>query len=77
MEFPASVTVGKARERSNGVASAVRYVRQSSHSGALVARGKVRVLARDCRAFVPYDLARDKVGNAAAFSIVTALSRNE
>jgi hypothetical protein len=36
----------------------VCHVRQSLHRGALVVGCKVRVLTRDCRALVPYDLAR-------------------
>ena len=36
-------------QRSNGVASAVRHVRQPSHGGALVIRRKVCVLPRDWR----------------------------
>src|SRR5262245_55482559 len=44
-----------------------RYVRQPLHGGALVVGCKVRVMTRDCRAFVPYRLTRHEVGDTRCF----------
>jgi hypothetical protein len=51
----------KRRQTTQPLASAVRHVWQPSHGGALVIRRKMRVLARNSRALVPYNLARDKI----------------
>jgi hypothetical protein len=48
------------KSTNSGAALTVRYIWQSLHRGALVIGREVRVLARDCRTFVPHDLARDK-----------------
>src|ERR1043166_7228712 len=58
---------GENAQPNNGIASAACHVRQSLHGGALIVRGKMRVLSRDCRALVPYNLARDKVRDTRCF----------
>src|SRR5262249_8179047 len=45
----------------------VCHIRQSLHSSALVVSRKMRVLARNRVALMPYDLACDKVGNTRCF----------
>src|SRR5882757_2032990 len=54
----------KRRQTTQILASAACHVRQSLHGGALVVRCKVRVLARNRSAFVPYNLTRHEVRNA-------------
>ena len=51
----------KRRQVSQNPFLGVCHIRQSLHCRTLVIRRKVRVLARDCRAFVPHNLSRNKI----------------
>src|SRR4029077_17937176 len=55
------------KSTNSGAALTVRYIRQPMHGGALVVRCKMSVLARDCGALVPHNLARDKVRDTGCF----------